>query len=158
MIILWQVSINGYVIFDDQLKRPFKPSNETVLEGQSIIAPYWTDIEIPEKSNTSKLFHLELSLENALKYNKTKAYFDQSAQIQSIMNESKIQTDLTSPTFIAVLTWSEVLPHKAEKFANLQVCPEVWHVCRCVYPYVCLLSSQCPDANQYICTFFPIMC
>ncbi|XP_025081432.1 mucin-like protein isoform X2 [Pomacea canaliculata] len=114
------VSINGYVIFDDQLKRPFKPSNETVLEGQSIIAPYWTDIEIPEKSNTSKLFHLELSLENALKYNKTKAYFDQSAQIQSIMNESKIQTDLTSPTFIAVLTWSEVLPHKAEKFANLQ--------------------------------------
>ena len=110
-----QVSINGYITFNTKFSISTMPDvGSPRLVPLAFLAPYWADIDIPQGSATSGLYHVELSLADTFTDNETKALFD----------EYKMLADLGSdfhPVFISVITWVDVLPYQAGDFANMQV-------------------------------------
>ncbi|KAK7477014.1 hypothetical protein BaRGS_00031694, partial [Batillaria attramentaria] len=116
------VGINGYISFDSKFDRKTAPDVPSpVLEGRSVIAPFWADIEIPSENETFGLYHQELSLADTFANDTIKQRFEAHKSMigRTLASEDSPVTDF-NPTYIAVLTWKNVLPYKADNFRDIQ--------------------------------------
>ncbi|XP_076455824.1 mucin-like protein isoform X2 [Babylonia areolata] len=116
--IQYYISTNGYVIFNSDVSRPSLPANLSTptLTPLSFLAPYWSDIHIPQAGSTtwgdSGLYHVTLSLQDTYSDDVTMGLF-QDYTTKAGLTDFK-------PIFIGVVTWVNVLPYKAEDFPNFR--------------------------------------